>query len=61
MSRTYMKKTCWLCGKEICNTGLAQSSHMRAHVRKGEAVERLNRDSQLNYYTTYHRPAKMAS
>jgi hypothetical protein len=32
-------KDCPFCGRQISTKGLAQTSHQRAHVRAGEAVE----------------------
>lgn len=51
MSRTYMKRTCWVCQREVSCGGLGYTSHMRAHVRKGEIIERLRRDSTGTYST----------
>lgn len=30
---------CKVCNRMISNNGMAYASHMRAHVRKGEATE----------------------
>ncbi len=60
MSKTYMKRTCWICKREISCSGLAQASHMRSHVRKGEVVERLHKLGG-DLYTTFHRPPTPSS
>lgn len=39
MARTYRKRACAVCGKEISIAGCAWSSHMRMHVEDGEADE----------------------
>jgi hypothetical protein len=36
---TFKKKPCDICSQEISVGGAAYTSHMRAHVRKGEAEE----------------------
>lgn len=40
MSRTYAKMTCPLCGKRISCAGVSKVSHLRSHVRRGEACEK---------------------
>jgi len=35
----FRKVPCFICGKIISVNGLAMASHMRMHVRTGEAVE----------------------
>lgn len=36
---SYTRSPCERCGKSISNAGFAYKSHMRMHVRKGEAKE----------------------
>jgi hypothetical protein len=43
MSRTYPRRSCSLCGREISTSGLAWTNHMRKHVREGLATERIVR------------------
>lgn len=38
--RTLARTRCRICGKAISVAGFAKASHMRKHVRQGEAVER---------------------
>lgn len=41
MSRSsYSHGICFLCGKDVSNSGLASTSHKRMHVREGLMVER---------------------
>lgn len=45
------------CGRKIGRQGFAKVSHMRAHVRRGEAVESLGRDDFIGYpIYVYHDP-----
>jgi hypothetical protein len=39
MSRTYARDKCNICGKYISVNGLAQTSHLRKHVREGILIE----------------------
>ena len=35
----YGRAPCFICGKRVSSAGLGHVSHMRAHVRRGEATE----------------------
>lgn len=35
----YGTESCVICGKKICNNGVAKTSHMRVHVKNGEVRE----------------------
>ena len=39
MSKVYCLKRCWVCGRVVSANGLAQTSHMRKHVREGYVTE----------------------
>ena len=41
MSRSYVRFSCPLCGKQISNAGIAQAAHYRKHAREGLVVEQL--------------------
>ena len=47
MSQTYPRRSCPICRAHISTNGLAWTSHMRKHVRAGEALER--RESVTRY------------
>jgi hypothetical protein len=53
----YGHTPCKFCGKRISTCGLGYVSHMRAHVRRGEAKEYVNLSTRLY---DYERPAEMA-
>ena len=38
---SYPKKECAICGRLIPTVGMAQSSHMRKHIRHGDNVKEL--------------------
>lgn len=46
----YGRIPCKFCGKSISTAGFAYVAHMRAHVRKGEAVERLDEFTWLREF-----------
>ncbi len=37
--KTYSRRTCFICEKDISANGLAWTAHMRTHVRAGEVYE----------------------
>lgn len=44
MSGVTTRCKCEICGKDIGRAGFAYVSHMRAHVRRGQATEKLQGD-----------------
>jgi len=61
MSRTYSRGACHFCRQDISIGGLGHSSHMRMHIRKGEAIGVLHRFGHLGQpgfyeYTSYYPP-----
>lgn len=40
----FSKENCAICGREISTGGAAKTSHMRSHVRNGEATESKHND-----------------
>ena len=36
---SYDKSACSICGRQISENGFGYISHMRSHVRRGEAIE----------------------
>ena len=51
--RTYGRWTCTICGREISNNGLARTSHMRWHVRRGEATEIVDTLGDSRWYRSF--------
>ena len=49
MTNTYTKRPCGLCGKVIKTSGVAMTSHMMSHVRKGE-INMWEKHGQKVYY-----------
>ena len=35
MSRTYARRTCWLCKEQVSSAGGAFAAHLKKHVREG--------------------------
>jgi hypothetical protein len=40
--KVYVTGRCGICGARIRKNGLSMVSHLRAHARNGELIERLN-------------------
>jgi len=36
---SYVRSPCEICGRKVTNSGRGYVSHLRAHVRRGEAKE----------------------
>jgi len=53
--RTYNTGTCWLCGHQLSNAGLAVASHNRMHVRQGlmsEKIEWIDGHRRIDFHLT---------
>lgn len=44
------KTNCFICGRQISSSGLGYTSHMRYHVRRGEATELRLDDFSLSFH-----------
>lgn len=59
MSRhhNYVRHPCELCGKPVSNAGFGYKSHMRMHVRRGEAREVYAGRDKYGTFTKFEWPA----
>lgn len=52
----YTRSSCFICGQLISNAGLGYVSHMRKHVRRGEATEHRVYYGKYDYGYRYEQP-----
>lgn len=50
MSRTYSRRWCYVCGRDISSAGLAWYNHCMKHVREGKMTKHAFKD--INYHTS---------
>jgi hypothetical protein len=46
----YGRSRCFLCLKMVTNCGLGYVSHMRSHVRRGDAVEKWSENGNFRIF-----------
>lgn len=51
----YTRSPCAICGKSVSNSGRGYVSHMRMHVRRGEAKEHRVYYGKLDYGYRYEK------
>lgn len=59
MSRTYSRRTCWICKQSVSASGAAWVSHCRKHVREGKLKEVQYIDKKLNVHIDFENVKKV--